>query len=242
MLKLNKTFIADPEAFLRNHVIEYSLSLRAAEGERGNRVLTLARGIHDFDLTTTDAHLGGVVLRPWGERGNRSNWFSHRIRAFWLPWRLGQTVSVDLGSQEANGAKFFFTSQFDGCRFEIGTGAEPLVAHNPAATDGVTDPSMQVRQRDALNWRNAESVRLFGEDARPRRFSQTRDYNVSRVANVVGKKGDNGRWRFWAQGITEEMIERERGRPLLRLSPGPLDDDGNTVLELFCDRRRASRA
>jgi hypothetical protein len=182
-----------------------------------------------------------VVLRPWSERGNRSNWFSHPIRAFWLPWRLGATVSVDLDSREAQGAQFFFTSQFDGCRFEIGPGAQPLVAHIPANTDGVTDPSMVVRQRDALRWRDAESVRLFGEDARPRRFSQTRDYQVSRIANIVGKKASNGRWQFWAQGINQEMVERERGRPLLRVSPGPLDDAGNTVLELFCDRRRASR-
>jgi hypothetical protein len=242
MEKLNKTFIADPAAFLQDHVIEYSVSLRAGEAERGNRVRTLARGIHDFDLTSVDAHLGGVVLRPWSERGDRWNWFSHPIRAFWLPWRLGETVSADLGSDEARGALFFFTSQLDGCRFEIGPGTEPLVAHIPANTDGVTDPSQVVRQRDALDWRNAESARLFGEDARPRRFSQTRDYAVSRVANIIGKKGNNGRWQFWAQGINPEMIERERGRPLLRLSPGALDNQGNNVIELYCDRRRASRA
>jgi hypothetical protein len=244
MEKLNKNFIADPAAFLQDHVIEYSQSLAAAEGELGGRVRTLARGIHDFDLTKDGASKGGggVVLRPWSERGGRWNLFSHPIRAFWLPWRLGKTVSVDLGSDEARGALFFFTSQLDGCRFEIGPGTEPLVAHIPANTDGVTDPSQVVRQRDALTWRNAESARLFGRDARPRRLSQTRDYAVSRVANIVGKKGDNGRWQFWAQGIATEMIEQERGRPLLRLSPGALDDAGNTVLELFCDRRRASRA
>lgn len=239
MLKLNKTFIANPAAFLKNFVIEYSASLSAAEGELGNIVATLARGVHDFDLTQTNAHMGGVVLRPWSERGTRSTWFANRIRAFWLPWRLGKTVSVDLGSLEANGAQFFFTSQFDGCRFEIGPGSAPVVAHIPANTDGVTDPSSTSKDRDALAWRDKESRRIFGDDARPRRFSQTRDYKISRIANVVGKKGSNGRWQFWAQGINHEMIERKGERPALKVIPGPLDDDGNTVIELSNDRRRA---
>ena len=238
---LNKKFIEDPESFLREHVIQYHPRLSAGQSQK--HANTLPAGVHDFNLTRDGAQKGAVLLRPWSERGGRREWFSNKIKAYWLPWEINKTMTIDLASRVAEEAEIFFTSQLDGCRFEIGQGRTPVVAHIPAKCAGGPDlfGSLTPLQANARKWRDAESNRLFGAQGLRRRFSQSTDYNVSRIANIVGKKFVAG-WRFWAQGVDMKETEVNRKMTVEWRVGALVEHEQEGVIELTHDRKKARRA
>jgi len=183
---LNKAFMKSVETFMLKFPIDitsgHSLSLGLGDNSGRGKFETLAPGIYEFDLKR--AADGRVLLHHFPDRGKKVGIFTHKIRAYWLPWKANATTSLQL----ANGAPYFFTSALGGCRIEIGPGANPLVLHVSGGTQ--------------QKWRDAEARKHLGNDAGARRLSYTKHYNASELAFLAGYwHKDLKAWRFVAQGI-----------------------------------------
>ena len=187
---LNKAFMKSVETFMLKFPIDISSghSLSLGLGDNSGQVGTqkkfsaLEPGVYEFDLRR--AADGRVLLHHFPDRGKVAGIFTHKIRAYWLPWKANATTALQLG----NAAPYFFTSALGGCRIEIGPGSNPLVLHISGGTQ--------------QKWRDKQAEQQLGAAAGARRLSYTRDYNASELAFLAGYwHKELKSWRFVAQGI-----------------------------------------
>jgi hypothetical protein len=186
---LNKLFMKNPYEFLRTRPV--LVEERSATNARGTLYGTEREdkvppsGIYAFDLRPGER--GAVILDRMEWRGVHTGRFSRVITAYWLPWISENTALLQLSTD----APFFFTSNLDGCRVQIGTGASPLVAH--IAADGGPTGGKGEKGRQ---WREAQAEKHLGE-GRSRAYSSA-DYGDS--AFFCGFYSGS-QWCFLAQTI-----------------------------------------
>src|SRR5262249_4966868 len=60
-----------------------------------------------------------------------------RITAAWLPWKTKEVSAIDLNDDEYKKVDYFFTSELDNCRLEIGEADRPKVLHIAANVDNL---------------------------------------------------------------------------------------------------------
>lgn len=186
----NKSFLADPEAFLQDNVIMVSEGL-----------LPVGPGAHTVNLIpqvadeVVDQNLNALpVFKPRlaepGSPGRSDSRYSHQFPAFYLPWQPNRHFVLDLDDQ----ANYLFTPGLTGCTFAALGGNQPKVGHFNYLRPN-TDTVSKSRTRAAV-------TREFGA-GRPDAYLKKSMYPTpedaaQRYVFIVGWRDDNG-WRFLAQ-------------------------------------------
>jgi hypothetical protein len=188
---LNKSFMDDPDAFMRNTPISIEEMLgNAAHSlyQPANADDAAQAGVYDFDLhknANNRAYLRKIDDRT-AVRSRRTN----PIRAYWLPWRPRSTVTVSFANLNQLGVSFLFTSSLTGCRILM---TDTHFAH--IAGDG--------QAPNPRAWRDAQSNAVQGN--RRRAFSTSGENGYGDDAFIVGYRAKsgffrqrNGAWNFVA--------------------------------------------
>jgi hypothetical protein len=185
---MNKAFMAHPDTFMRTNPLEIPDD-STGTGLQGHddfaRYPNLKpAGVYDFDIVQNLQHRV-CYLGLFDARTKAAGKRSHRIPAYWLPWKQSGAASMRLGEE----ADFFFTSALTGCRMQVSGDANPHVMHIAG------DLGHEKRQ---------ELAETIPDHAASRRFSGTQYAGTGR-AFFVGKAHEirkTRRWRFYAQAIS----------------------------------------
>lgn len=146
----NKAFLANPESWLRQNLLMCDINSVVAGralahnpklGEMRNRFE--AGVVIDCNIEKSLDHgrtPGGQTRLAWRLRAPESGagLFSHRFKAYYLPYRPNDVRTMRLDPQEfPPGADFFFTDTINGCSIAAGPGAAPKVGHFNRTVGGV---------------------------------------------------------------------------------------------------------
>jgi hypothetical protein len=193
----NEKFMKETAEFLRTVVIAESEGLKKENPPKG---------VYNFDLENLAKDFAYLVRAPAGY--NKAG--EDLIRAYWLPWKSGQTTEIKLGTK----AEYFFTSHLEGCQLRIVPPKPPntkiKVLHIAGDTGG-----QKGRGPKGTEWRAEQAKKALkpSELQRSRAFSSTvlpksggykdpDDEGEDADATVVGYKGKDG-WELWAQ-VTDD--------------------------------------
>ena len=190
----NKSFLADPEAFLQNNVIMVSEGLLAVGA--GAHVVNLL--LQTADEVVTQHGVGLPVYKPAlataGSPWRSTSGSSHQFSAFYLPWQPDRHFVIDLNNQ----ANYLFTPGLTGCTFaaiSAAGGANPQVGHFNYLRPG-TDQVSRGRTRQHV-------TNVFGAP-RPDAYLKKSMYPTpadaaQRYVFIVGFRTGGQNWRFLAQ-------------------------------------------
>ncbi len=179
---LNKTFLADPAAFLR----DYLLRIRN-EGENDENdpnpmdglAPNLPNAVARFDLCRRPY---GAEIVPWRDHPKTTLMGTQRpITAFWLPYGAGVAKRVVLGNQ----ANYLITPMLDGCYFGVGNGQAVHIAGDIE----INEPNTARMRAIATERLGAAPGIAFDSQNRGRHYT------------IVGKRVQNI-WSWWIQGHT----------------------------------------
>jgi hypothetical protein len=198
MNDLNNRFKKGPKKFLRKVVLQESENLLKTDPPEG---------LHDFDFEPTRSP--SIALfgtpRPGIDPGEEL------ITAYWLPWKSGTTLQLELGTD----ASYFFTSHLGGCDLRIippaGVGTRTKVLHIAGDTGGKDGEGAE-----GIEWRAKQAIDALtpSELARSWLFSSTdpypRGYKGSDDVQVIGFK--KYYWEMWAQETGEDDAKVSRFR------------------------------
>lgn len=149
----NQRFMTKKAAWLTDHLILYAV----AKGTTSCNPYSQGLGTVDAELDTYEFDLrkvGQIInaggngkmyeLQGMGEsigtgrnhQVRKTSFFTHPIKAYFLPWGTGMTFCGKLG----NDADYFFTPTVNGCTFAYdGAAANPSVAHSNFVNNQLID-------------------------------------------------------------------------------------------------------
>lgn len=211
----NKSFLADPEAFLQTNVIMVSEGLLAVPaGAHTVNLIPQPEVVVDHNLQPLPVYK--PRLAEPGSPGRSTSTYSHQFPAFYLPWQPNQHFVLDLDGQ----ADHLFTPGLSGCTFAAVGGNQPKVGHFNYLRPN-TDSVSRSRTRAAV-------TREFGAgqpDAYLKKSMYlTPDDAAQRYVFIVGWR-DGGGWRFLAQYLDLVGSTNDgRRRYERRTAPTPVHD------------------
>ena len=207
----NKSFLEDPEGFLRDNVVMVSEGL-----------LPVGAGAHTVNLihqvtdeVVDDHNVALPVYKPRlaepGRVGRSDSRHSHQFMAFYLPWQPDDHFVIDLDNQ----ADHLFTPGLTGCTFAAIGGAAPKVGHFNYLRPG-TDTVSRSRTR-------AHVTAEFGA-GRPDAYLKKSMYptpgdSAQRYVYIVGFRTGGRHWRFLAQYLDYVGASATGGRRFERRTP-----------------------
>lgn len=198
----NKQFLASPTTWLRHNVIICDINSRIAESS-GGAVATMkmkyeAGAVVDCDLVKSNdsAHTSSgkaVPVFTLVEAKGKANAFSHRFKAYYLPFRSNAIRTMRLDpALFPPGADFFFTDTINGCTVCAGPGANPKVGHFNRTVGG--DDSANIDQTAIDNDITSE----FSGGTIMKLSKGTYKAGVGDAATILGVKW-MGAWSFYWQ-------------------------------------------
>jgi hypothetical protein len=224
----NKEITKDPDAFLQDNVIMISEGVMAVPA--GDYLMNLKQVDTDEVVDAHGIRLG-VFVPFLAERvtdnpdevvlGASKSVFSHKFRAFFLPWQPDKHFVLDLDDS----ASYLFTPGLTGCTFAAIGGAAPQVGHFNYLRPG-TDKVSKTRTRQAV-------TNVFGA-GRPDAYLKKSMYATptgvaQRYAFIVGWRRGAG-WRFVAQFLDYVGASTTtKGRRFLRAAPPQPIHNGSAI-------------
>lgn len=201
----NKNFMSVKERFLDEHPI----TVCAVHGSIPEK-----QGVYEFDIQQWSNMAGVFEIISLSAREKKRTSSIKPILAHWLPWESQKAVYMDLNDE----AKFFFTSEINGCQFKFAPleGGTIRVIH-------VAGDSVNAAQAPGSQWRGVDAVKDIltkDQQGRSRRFTSSAPLGSTEVGetgsstpgtmvgyggnhfwqNVFGfRKGSN--WEFWYQTV-----------------------------------------
>lgn len=188
-MSLDTDFQADPETFLKTHVIMVPEDTDHWCDEPG---------AYQFTLEKSDRNL--VLLKP------RIKITGDFIYAYYLPWELNKATTMQLGAK----ADFFFTSEMTNCRFSVlmDDPKSPQVAHVAGntnkklrdqyeSTSGFVNDESTKRARRLSISDSAKGIAKHGYKGQKGPFSTS--------AFTFGQRDKDGKWKFSAQ-VTKGVL------------------------------------
>jgi len=191
-MSLNEEFTKDPAAFTAVYIVVVGDVTQLDPNKRVD--------LRDF-VFAPDAVAKFVKLR-YANKGE-----TDVIKAYWLPWRKDEMVSMDLGSD----ANFFFTSQMTGCRFSILTNdaKKPKVAHLAGTMSKTNRNKAESEEQEKIGAKGVKARRLSVSGAKDHQYAGlTGKADLDSSAFVYGVRDkDSGNWAFEAQIVNLAITE-----------------------------------
>jgi hypothetical protein len=204
---LNKRFINNKRAFLDKHLVLYAVEKALGRSNTGQELPVFEFDLRPMeDIINETGHVfKACELRKIGEwvgfgrtgHKRKIGFFTHPLRAYFLPWGSGKTYRGRLGVQ----ADVFFTPTMNGCTFAAeGFGLTPLVAHsnfvNPTTT--MVDQGLIDNDINGYFGTSNPAIHLI-KNAYKRPAIADEDY----AATVIGLRIGGG-WQFFYQNYKVE--------------------------------------